>query len=296
MTSRGIDHLVLCAHDLDHARAIYDRMGFTLTPRALHPFGTANSLVQLDRCFLELLAIAEPDRIADPAPGAFGFAAFNRDFLERGEGFSMLVFESADAAQDRREFSDKGLSRLAPFDFERTARLPDGTEVTVGFSLTFVTHPDMPRVAFFTCQQHAPQHFWRPQYQSHANTALTVQDVVMVAAEPGRYRAFFSDLHGTGVVTTDGEGVTVATGRGTISVLTPHGWAQRYGMIPHPSLGEGPRLAGYRIGVSDLAACAACLDNGGFAPVVHGDGLVIPPDQALGVVVEFAPATPTGQP
>jgi hypothetical protein len=290
MTGRGIDHLVLCVHDLDRARDTYARMGFTLTPKAVHPFGTGNSLVQLEGCFLELLSIVEPEKITEPSPGAFGFAAFNRDFLGAGEGFSMLVFESGDAAADRREFADKGLSRLAPFDFERLARLPDGSDVTVGFSLTFVTHPDMPRAAFFTCQQHAPQYFWKPEYQRHANTARTVAEVVMVAEAPDRHVALFAGLHGADAVTAGADGIVVSTARGRISVLTPRAWAARYGALAHPDLGEGPRFAAFRIAVADLAACAARLDGRDFEATRRDDRLIVSPDQAFGVLIEFAPS------
>ena len=44
----GIDHLVLCVRDLERARDLYRRLGFTLTPPARHPFGTGNSLVQFE--------------------------------------------------------------------------------------------------------------------------------------------------------------------------------------------------------------------------------------------------------
>ena len=67
-------------------------MGFTVTPRAEHPFGTANHLVQLQGNFLELLGIASPTRIPDERAGAFNFADFNRRFLDVAEGMSMLVF------------------------------------------------------------------------------------------------------------------------------------------------------------------------------------------------------------
>ena len=90
----GIDHLVLCVHDLETARSRYARFGFTLTPPARHPFGTGNSLVQLQESFLELLAVVAADRVPPMLPGRFSFAAFNRDFLEEGEGCSMLVFAS----------------------------------------------------------------------------------------------------------------------------------------------------------------------------------------------------------
>ena len=54
---RGIDHVVLCVRDLEAARAAFQHLGFTLTPHAVHPFGTGNSLVQLQGCFIELLTV-----------------------------------------------------------------------------------------------------------------------------------------------------------------------------------------------------------------------------------------------
>ena len=41
---RGIDHLVIAVRDLDAARATYQRLGFTLTPEARHPFGNCDHL------------------------------------------------------------------------------------------------------------------------------------------------------------------------------------------------------------------------------------------------------------
>ena len=70
------------------------------------------------------------------------------------------------------------------FNFGREATLPDGSKARVDFSLAFVTEPSMPDAVFFTCQQHAPQYFWRPEYQKHANGAIRIAEVVMSAARP----------------------------------------------------------------------------------------------------------------
>ena len=40
---KGINHLVLAGHDLEAMRSHYARLGFTVTPRGQHPFGTGNS-------------------------------------------------------------------------------------------------------------------------------------------------------------------------------------------------------------------------------------------------------------
>ena len=43
-----IDHLVICIHDLAQAEHSLRRLGFTLTPFGVHPFGTSNRLVQFE--------------------------------------------------------------------------------------------------------------------------------------------------------------------------------------------------------------------------------------------------------
>ena len=70
--ARGIDHLVLPVHDLAQAMARYVALGFTVTPRAVHPFGTANALIQLQGCFLELLEVDDAAKIpASQTPASF---------------------------------------------------------------------------------------------------------------------------------------------------------------------------------------------------------------------------------
>src|SRR5207245_11036939 len=101
-----------------------------------------------------------------------------------------------DAAADAVEFKNSGLEAHEVFHFARQATLPDGSQAEVKFSLAFVTEPSMPEAAFFTCQQHAPQHFWRPEFQRHANRARRIAEVVMSAARPGDHKDFVARLIG----------------------------------------------------------------------------------------------------
>ncbi len=57
---RGIDHVVLVVRDLDRARATYERLGFTLTPRGYHTLGSQNHCIMFDRDYVELLAVPKP--------------------------------------------------------------------------------------------------------------------------------------------------------------------------------------------------------------------------------------------
>lgn len=287
---RGIDHLVLCVSDLDEAMARYQRMGFTTTPRARHPWGTDNSLVQLQGCFLELLTVARPELIEPAAERSFGFGAFNRDFLARGEGMSMLVFESGDARADREEFTARGLPPWDCFDFERQATLPDGSRVRVAFSLAFATDPRMPEVAFFCCQQHAPEYFWKPEYQSHANGAETIDKVVMGAKEPASLADFFCKIQEPESVATDNGNLMVSTPRGRILVLAPDSagpWSQGKA---HSVAPQSPRFLGFSLRVPALPSLADNLDANGIPYVATGDTIRVGPEQVFGVTIEFTAA------
>ena len=291
--TRGIDHLVLAVRDLAKARAFYESLGFTLTPRAEHPWGTVNHLVQLNGCFLELLAVADT-ALADTAkipphkPGEFSFGAFNRDFLARREGMSMLVFQSQDARRDRAEFAAAGLQTYAPFDFGRDAKLPDGTTARVAFSLAYVTDPSMPEAAFFACQQHAPRYFWKREFQLHANGARTVAEVVMQAPDPPALADFFARLQGKDSVRVEGGTLRVATARGRIAVLGPAAIAERIG-----AAGTGPatpHIAAFRNGGVDRTSQAARLAAAGIPHRVAGERVVVPASAAFGIAIEFAAA------
>jgi len=285
--NRGIDHLVLCANDLERARRRYRALGFMTTPPAVHPFGTGNSLVQLHGNFLELIAIVEPENITPPEAGQFSFGGHVRHFLGRREGMSMLVFESQDAVADQAEFAAaKGIETHAPLHFQRQAKLPDGGSVTVAFSLAFAIAPDWPEAGFFTCQQHAPEHFWKPEYQRHANGARTVAEVVMVAASPGDLAAFLGQLQTPAAIHRDGDALRVATARGDVSVLTPDGFNERFGAPPPGP--ASPHFAAYRVTVESIAETAAVLDGNGMAYRAIRDCIVVDADTALGVAIAFS--------
>lgn len=284
---RGIDHLVLCVRELERARAFYQRLGFTLTPPARHPFGTGNSLVQLaDRSFLELLTVIDAEAIPPMRPGFFSFGAYNRDFLARREGCSMLVFETQNAEADARAFRAAGLGDFAPFHFERPAQLPDGTMAKVAFSLAFALDPRLPEAVFFTCRQHAPELFWKPEFQRHDNGALGIEEVALVATDPLALAGTFEAVTQVPAQSA-ADGILVRTKRGTLRALTPAGFSRRYGGAEPPPLGTGPRFAGCRLLVEDLPAARARLLQAGIGFTQAQGGIVIAPAEAFGLALGF---------
>lgn len=215
---RAIDHLVLAVDDLGFARAVYENLGFALTPKAFHSdaMGSANHLIQFaDRTFIEILTIDRPAGISghDPAakPPVFSPGAHNRDRLVAGNGISMLAFVSDDARADIDRFKARNVPTYAPFDFERQARLADGSSQTVAFSLAFANSPDIPGTVFFVCQNRIPENFWQPRLCVHDNGAAGIARAYLASDAPERDSRFIANLFGGSLAPVeDGFSVTCA--------------------------------------------------------------------------------------
>jgi len=251
--ARSIDHVVIAVDSLDRAAADYEALGFTLTPRAFHEdrMGTSNRLAQLaGRNFIELLEVDRPDGLEDHDFGAnpprFSFGAHNRDFLRQRNGMSMLVMAADDARAAVAQFKAAGIDTYAPLDFERKATLPDGSQVTVAFSLAFATAPSLPGLGFFVCQDHSPQHFWKPAFQAHENGAEAIVAVYLVAGEPEAQIPFLTGFTGGTAEPIDGGYRVRCAAEQELLVLTPEGLRAR---VPERGIERdgAPRLAGMAI-------------------------------------------------
>src|SRR5262245_25986965 len=250
-SGRAIDHVVLAVRDLARIAATYEALGFTLTPRAAHEdrMGTSNRLAQFQaKNFIELLEVDRPEKLAPhdfaTEPAFFSFGDHNRRAVARRDGLSMLVFAGDDARADIVRFQAAGVPTFQPFDFERLGRLPDGTEVTLAFSLAFVQSPFMPEVAFFVCENRAPNAFWKPEYQSHANGAMGIAAVYLASPAPERDAGFVGKMFGGEIGTMPGGGFRVRCGPGQdLRVLLPQDLSERDSSLKG-TIGSGPRLVG----------------------------------------------------
>jgi catechol 2,3-dioxygenase-like lactoylglutathione lyase family enzyme len=285
MTPRGLDHVVHAVRDLDAAAALYRRLGFTVGARNRHSWGTHNHLIQLPGFFVELLTVAEPERL-----GADGFSAlfgtFNRLFLKDQEGLSLLILESGDAMADAAAFRAAGIGVSNALSFEREGKRPDGSTVKVGFSLAFARDPKAHSLGFAACQQHYPENFWNPAFQQHANTASAVAGVVLVADNPSEHHDFLAAFSGVRDIAASSNGITTSTPRGDIMITTPAAFRDRFGAEP-PDLSAGARLAAVRFRVHDRAALAAALHEGGIASSIRVGSTIIAPQTAMSATLVF---------
>lgn len=240
MTVKDIDHVVIAVSDLAAAKASWEALGFTTTPRAVHPFGTANSLIQLGGNFVELVEIDDPAKIEDSSGDFFGFAAHNRDFLAtRGQGLSMLVLTSEDRDADQAAWRKSGLRTYEPFNFERMAGQPDGSKARVAFRLAFTGDASVDGLGFFVCQQETPESFWKPDYQRHENGAKRIHSVQLATPDrtaAARFLAEFSggseDENGISLLSDRIDLVAAATAAFQELTITVEGSAEAVRTIP----------------------------------------------------------------
>ena len=275
---KGINHLVLAGHDLEAMRAHYRSHGFTVTPRAQLPFGTGNSLIQLHGTYLEPLAITAPQDVSEHRPGHFSFGAFNRDYLARHEGLSMLVFDTPDARADIKAWRAAGLQTYAPIDFSRAAKMVDGQEMTLSFSLAFVSHPAAPWLGLFACQHYTPEYFAQPRYLQHANGATAVQDVWIVGETAPDLAGFMQTVTGAKAISEDPSVTVLQTRIGSIVLARPAAFESAFGLAA-PHADDGPHLA---------ALTVACQTMGQLADLPKvGDRRVLAPQKNFGTAIGF---------
>lgn len=255
---KSIDHLVLAGRDLEAMRSAYEGMGFTLTPRGQLPFGIGNTRIQLhgtqvQGTYLELVSVTLPRDVPEHSAGHFSFGAFNRDFLARHEGFSMIVLDTPDARADIQSWRAAGLRTYEPYDFKRMAKMADGTEVELRFSLAFVSHPAAPWLGLFVCQHYTPEFFAQPQYRRHSNDAWMLQDVWVTGDKALDLADFIGAVTGATGVKEGSDRTVFQTHTGTIVLARPRAFEAAFG-VPQPRPEGGPHLAGLTVGCRSLGS------------------------------------------
>ncbi len=157
---RAIDHVVMAVADLDEAAGLFETAGFTVTPRADHPFGTSNRLIVTDGSYVELVGVTKPELIPST-----GFAAKINDKLGRNDpGIAFLALRSTDARADHAALAESGQAEGDVLRFGRPAPLVGGGTIRAEFSLAFTK-----AWRVFYCQHHTPEAIWNPQAMTHTN-------------------------------------------------------------------------------------------------------------------------------
>lgn len=277
--SRGIDHVIHLVRDLDAAASTYEKLGFLVSSRNKHPFGTHNRIAQLDRCYIEILEVAEPEKIEGQG-SPVSFPHFHQGYLSRnGEGLTGLVLASSDAQADKAAFDKAGFGGFPVFDFGRMGKRPDGTEVELAFSLAFLRETQSPDVMTFVAHHKRPENFWFRELQTHANGVTRISAAVFTANSPTDHQYFLQAWTGIRAPRSTSLGVVAETKRGSVQITEARPFEDAFGMVL--PAGSGLRFSAVSF-AGDSGKIRSAVSNSGIAAqerhgrlVVHAHGAVL---------------------
>ena len=257
--AQHLDHLAHFVPNLDAAAAVWESVGFAVTPVSQHsvsgrPAGTSNRCVMFEDGYMELLAPTSGD--ANDTP----HAARVRERMKRFVGVHLCCFGTPDAAAERRRLADHGFEPEPLVNLERTI----DTGALLRFNVIYVPPPKMPEGRVQYCEHLTPEHVWREGYVNPVSmTAVYVvaDDPAQAAARWGRFAGMLPRRNGDIVELRCTRGSVRIGDRSTISGIL--------GSAP-----PAPSLAGYALAFDDPATFATRCRKAGMQ--VKGNAVQLP--------------------
>ena len=273
-----IDHIVIAVSDLDRASATYRRLGFTLSPRALHSasMGTANHTIMLQHDYFELLTVLT----------ATERNLRWREALALGEGVAGLALVPTSAAAARDAWRGQGFNPSELVSFSRPVDRPDGSRTEARFEIVSLPKGSVPGASVFACAQLTRDAVWLPELMRHANTATAIRRLVVALPNVSEGAISWSKaLSGAQSAVING-GIRLSLGHHAVDLLQAGAAARRYGLASVPKRAMAIAI---EFAVADVGKCRAALIKGGVPAWANGERTAVAPPHANGVVVMMAP-------
>lgn len=175
----GLDHICVFGQGLDGLADVYQRLGFTLTPRSQHSGsyvagrpvtlrGTANRCAMLQQGYLELLAVVDPTLDQGGVPEA----------LARHPGIHILAFRTDDADRETARLRAAGVD-ASRSSLQRQIDGPQGRQVA-RFAQVRLPTGEYPEARVLALRHETPELLWQAQHLQHPNGAVALQEVLVV--------------------------------------------------------------------------------------------------------------------
>lgn len=209
----GIDHLLIDVDDLEAARATWHRLGFTTTPRGLHPqWGTGNYCMMFAQGYLELIGIADPE--------VYARNKARRGRARSGTGLSAIALATEDAAAARVALAQAGIDADGPKDLSRLLEHGEGT-LEPRFHILHLPEGASPAIPMFLCRHLNPEMVRQPAWLEHDNGATGIASVALPVADPGAMVEAYQRLLGAGATTRTDATVTLRIGGASVLLVRP---------------------------------------------------------------------------
>jgi len=277
----GIDHCVVLVRDLDAARQRYERLGFTVSPRGLHPpeHGTGNHTIMLEREYVELLGVLAPT----PSNERW------RRSLDDREGLAALALQTQSADAAAAEMGAAGIALSAPADFARPVVLPDGTRTQAAFRTAQFPAGVAPGFHLFCCEHRTRHTTWLPELLHHENGAYALDHALAASDDPRAAAEQLGRVFASAPASASDGAWSVDTGNSTVLFQTRERIAREHAGIDLAGL-PGSGLVGLAVRTRSGGKVEGVLQRGGIAHARTAAGVVVAPRDACGVLLVFMDA------
>ena len=215
----ALDHTVINVHfELDRAQAIFESLGFSLTPRGRHSLGSINHLIVLADDYVEIVGLPTDTDV------------LRQEVLDSPVGIDGLVFQTNNADQTYQAFT-KAKRAIQPVQaFSRPVEL-GGTTYAARFRTTRFEAGTFPAGRVYFCQHLTPELVWRKEWQSHAIQVGRTSAFLIVANKPAQEaKKYLAASQGTLIKGVYGE-YRIRGQHYELVFVTPTQYAECYGAL-----------------------------------------------------------------
>jgi catechol 2,3-dioxygenase-like lactoylglutathione lyase family enzyme len=273
LPSPVLDHVVIDVRDrIDEAMRCFSALGFHLTLRGRHTLGSVNHLAMFATDYLELLGFPKD---GETRPEITRFP----------EGLNGLVFKTADADLVHQEAVAAGLPVLPVQSFSRPVALA-AERRDARFRTTRLDPDEVAMGRVYFCEHLTPELVWRPEWQSHPNTACAIARVVVATPDPQRTAVLFRGLFGPGAVAGRGEQRLIMAGAAQVELAMPNVVAAEFGEAAAEPAERAEYMAALGLKVKSLGPAAQLL-RGIPGARVETHRVVVPAAAAFNTTIVF---------
>lgn len=284
-----IDHVIAAASDFPALEAAFTRLGFHVTGGGTHPhLGTRNRIVVLGESYLELLGIADAQRVSP---------VIARRLANGGSGWVGFALQSWDIATEAEAMRGRGVDVRGPYPGRLVA--PGGAvrgwrALIQGSADLWAAAEPMPFLIQHdtTGATHQAELAGERGLAPHANGAFRIQSVLLAVANRAAAEDAFArcyELHPGGAPAVD-----EATGAAVVALPLP--LDDQYielaeptgtGIVRQRIMSAGDGVCSVTVGVASLAETQAFLRERGIAFRLASDALLVAPEETLNIPLRF---------
>jgi hypothetical protein len=280
----SVNHVGVAVRDMAEACARYEALGFTLSPLSVHsgsktpgapvePMATGNRCAIFPHNYIEVLGIVNP--------GALDWSW--GDFIKRFQGAHIICFGCKDADVVNTRVSGNGIETSGVITLQRDIGTPEGTRTAI-FDCVHFDRACTPEGLIQAARHRFPEYVHQQRYLAHRNGVTSLAEVILVVQNPEEIARRYEKLTGETAKKDDDRWTIDLAVVTRLVFLTPEAIAAAF---PGTLFSPVPSIAAIGFTVTDLQQTASILKQGGFTTTKIEKSIVVPAEEALGVVHYF---------